>query len=448
MLISEVRAGKREGSIVSTRSFSTAAENNKETWDALRRELEDIGISPEIITEKRHFIVAWFQEAVAAGRLEEEAPSEEDDDTIAHSGSWSSAGNSDSSSVVNQERPSHAFGRELSKRSSCDVNDLDMPPTTISSRSAIQNPGEATTETGPAPKNSVKPTKAQRLPKVEKKSRLSVSYLLSKLRSKEAQLVEAATRGESDRVRALLDEGADIEATDKGRTALMTAAKCGYTQIVQLLLNSGADVNARGWGMTALGFAAKRDETIDIVKLLLDYDADINLKGSKFPLHVAAKEYCVAVLQLLIDRGADIEGADMFGRTALHLAAIWGNERSARLLIENGAAIEAKTLLGEAVLFSAVCSGSSSVVKLLLEKGANVEAIGSIGFTPLHEAARFGTADIARILLEYGAKTDVQDTNGRTPLQVAEGRGSKDVIKVLRAAEEHHLGQSRDTNSI
>lgn len=79
LLIAEVRTGKREGSVVSTKTFDTAVQNDRETWDALRRELEDIGISPGVITEKRSFIIAWFQEAVGAGKLEEDVPFEEDE---------------------------------------------------------------------------------------------------------------------------------------------------------------------------------------------------------------------------------------------------------------------------------------------------------------------------------------------------------------------------------
>ena len=79
VFMTEVRAGRREGSIVSVQTVDTVARNDQETWNVLRRELEDVGISPAIISEKRQFIVAWFQEAVAAGKLEEDTPSDADE---------------------------------------------------------------------------------------------------------------------------------------------------------------------------------------------------------------------------------------------------------------------------------------------------------------------------------------------------------------------------------
>jgi hypothetical protein len=67
--ISEVRAGKRQGSVVSSQTFKG---NNREAWREPRREPEDIGISVDAITEKRQFIIAWFREAIAAGCCEEQ----------------------------------------------------------------------------------------------------------------------------------------------------------------------------------------------------------------------------------------------------------------------------------------------------------------------------------------------------------------------------------------
>ena len=60
ILIAEVRAGRREGSVISTKIFDATAQIDRDTWEALRRDLEDVGISQDVITEKRHFIITWF----------------------------------------------------------------------------------------------------------------------------------------------------------------------------------------------------------------------------------------------------------------------------------------------------------------------------------------------------------------------------------------------------
>ena len=106
LLVAEIRSGKREGSVVSTQTLDTIAQNDKETWESLRRELEDVGISAEVITEKRQFIVTWFQEAVAVGKLEEAASSDDDDSTISLSESNASGSTSDVDDPIDQHNPS------------------------------------------------------------------------------------------------------------------------------------------------------------------------------------------------------------------------------------------------------------------------------------------------------------------------------------------------------
>ena len=77
ILIAEVRSGKRESSVISIETVDSITRNNQEAWDAFRKELEDVGISSSVIAEKRDFLIVWFQEAVAAGKLEEDVPEEE-----------------------------------------------------------------------------------------------------------------------------------------------------------------------------------------------------------------------------------------------------------------------------------------------------------------------------------------------------------------------------------
>ena len=59
-----------------------------------------------------------------------------------------------------------------------------------------------------------------------------------------SQLLEAAKGGQTEKVKALLEAGADVEAKDNdGETVLMVAAVGGYTDVVRTLLEAGADVN-------------------------------------------------------------------------------------------------------------------------------------------------------------------------------------------------------------
>lgn len=90
-----------------------------------------------------------------------------------------------------------------------------------------------------------------------------------------ARLIEAAGIGDTDTVRALLDEGIDINARNEvfGHTALIVAARLGYTDTVRVLLEKGADVNATDkYGTTALHWAEKNGHK-DIVKLLREAGA-------------------------------------------------------------------------------------------------------------------------------------------------------------------------------
>ena len=61
-----------------------------------------------------------------------------------------------------------------------------------------------------------------------------------------SQLIEAAKKGDTVSVKALLDAGAEANARDDDRqTALMWAAQEGHTETAQALLDAGAYVNAK-----------------------------------------------------------------------------------------------------------------------------------------------------------------------------------------------------------
>src|SRR5687767_13975433 len=94
---------------------------------------------------------------------------------------------------------------------------------------------------------------------------------------------------------------------------------------VRALLRQGADVNAaQGDGMTALHWAAQRGNA-ELARLLLDSGASLTAGtriGHYTPLHVAARAGHADVVRVLLDKGADATARTTnSGATALHFAA-------------------------------------------------------------------------------------------------------------------------------
>ncbi|RYP73656.1 hypothetical protein DL771_003544 [Monosporascus sp. 5C6A] len=153
--------------------------------------------------------------------------------------------------------------------------------------------------------------------------------------------------------------------------------------------------------------------------------------GGQTPLLWAAENGRLAVLKLLLEKGAQIEVRDEDGKTPLILATEQGHEAIARLLIENGAQIEARDPDGDTPLGYVTWYGYEAMTKLLIEKGAQIEAKGTNGKTPLIFATEQGHEAIARLLIENGAQIEATDKHGSTPLDFAIGNKSEALVKLL-----------------
>ncbi|KAK3384603.1 hypothetical protein B0T24DRAFT_716268 [Lasiosphaeria ovina] len=178
-------------------------------------------------------------------------------------------------------------------------------------------------------------------------------------------------------------------------------------------------------------------DTNTMVKLL-EENADIETKviAGQTPLSWAAENGHEAVVNLLLERGANIETKDTkFGRTPLICATERGHEAVVKLLLERGANIETKdTKLGQTPLSWAAANGHEAVVKVLLEKNADIERKDiELGQTPLSWAAENGHEAVVKLLLEKNADIETKDTKfGRTPLTWATRYGHGAVMKLLQ----------------
>jgi bla regulator protein BlaR1 len=122
-------------------------------------------------------------------------------------------------------------------------------------------------------------------------------------------LVDAADAGDLADVRALLDQGARVDAVvDGDGSPLICAAREGHLAIVRLLLERGADVNLSVPGDGNALIMAAREGHAEVVQVLLEHGAriDMPVMGDENALIQASGAGHLEVVKLLVGRGADV----------------------------------------------------------------------------------------------------------------------------------------------
>jgi ankyrin repeat protein len=162
-----------------------------------------------------------------------------------------------------------------------------------------------------------------------------------------SDVADAAMRGDSVAVRALLAQKADVNAPQgDGATALHWAVYHGDRELAVALIRAGANVKAANReGATPLWLAAINGDR-DIIAALLEAGADPNehLPLGRTPLMIASRTGKVEAMNVLIDHGADVNAKEVLrGTTPLMWAADEGHAEAIQLLIQRGADINARS---------------------------------------------------------------------------------------------------------
>lgn len=198
-------------------------------------------------------------------------------------------------------------------------------------------------------------------------------------------LMEAIFNGHLDFARMLIEKGANLNdgalyvLVDQRTTLPMRGDTETADALIRLVLERGADPNtpfANGkvpprvtypairYGPVATGstalLAAARARDVVTMRLLLDKHADPN-QGTSIdhftPLMAALSgggggrgrgglSNPTAAVQLLVERGADVNAANSRGMTAMHYAARTGNDAAVQLLADRGAKLDVRDRLG------------------------------------------------------------------------------------------------------
>jgi ankyrin repeat protein len=167
--------------------------------------------------------------------------------------------------------------------------------------------------------------------------------------------------------------------------------------VLSNLMNRGFDVNTISpQGEYAL-ILAFREPRLKAARVLIGWpnlNAEVRSAQDESPLMLAALHGLRAECQGLIERGADVNKP---GWAPLHYAATNGHLAVMQLLIEENAYLDAESPNGSTPLMMAAHYGTPSAVKLLLESGADPTLKNNLGLSAIdfaHQANRLESAAI------------------------------------------------------
>ena len=188
-----------------------------------------------------------------------------------------------------------------------------------------------------------------------------------------AELLDAATVGDADRVALALQRGAEIETRDDHeRTALLLAATYDWVAVAQVLVANGADPDAL-------------DDRYDTPWLVT------GVTGS------------VAMAEVLLPAQPDLTIRNRFGGVSVIPASHRGHVDYVRRVVETDIDLDHINDPGWTALLEAVILGDGSeryqqIVRILLDAGADPTIADNEGVTPLGHARANGYDEIARTL--------------------------------------------------
>ena len=225
--------------------------------------------------------------------------------------------------------------------------------------------------------------------------------------SHQTPLLLAVKYRDKEIVRALLENGGNLNSTNiTGCNPLITAINDNRIEIVELLLEFGANVNQR------------------------------NPLSNLAPIHYSVREGFVEITELLLVNGANANAQEPNGVTPIIIASHRGNFAITKLLIDYDANVNVtygdfQTNFAVTSLHNAVMKQHDETVDLLIKSGANINARTNTKVTPILIAAGTNSAKNLNLLLQYGADKDIRDVTGMTPFEYSLREKYLGIMKMI-----------------
>jgi uncharacterized protein len=168
----------------------------------------------------------------------------------------------------------------------------------------------------------------------------------------------------------------------------------------------------------------------------------LNARGAVRPFYTAL--VCAAdhghlhIARYLVGEGAQVNKED--GSTALRLACARGHQAMMELLLEAGADAVTPNEFLHTPLMCAATRGHVGIIRALLAHGCgDIDARGNGGRTALGWACQYGGMNAVLVLLEAGADMSIFQNGGLTALERARVSGHQDCVAVLEVSTHNRL---------
>ncbi|KAF5021514.1 hypothetical protein F66182_6457 [Fusarium sp. NRRL 66182] len=229
----------------------------------------------------------------------------------------------------------------------------------------------------------------------------------------------------------------DIPKTDRQKLVFLAARRRLPPIVIRRLILFGADACHLQGGLCSTYWAVRnyndeeREELLSLLECSVEPNAVLYAEAKGNALFGAAERGLIRTTQKFIDSGADINSlySDADGRwmTPLQIACDKGHLAIVELLISQGAEINAQDgEEGRTALEYAAAYGHFNTVTVLLEHGADITDEATFA------AAYTGRLDIVHLLLENDPRLDGLEERCRRAADYAEAQGHQVVTKLLR----------------